>query len=59
MKISIMFKTPDATHYALEDVADIEQREEVEEKLKKWIKDKECVRLEYDTEEDTLIVKKQ
>jgi hypothetical protein len=55
MRLIIGFKTPDAIHYALEDATNDEgealtdeEREEAEEKLRKWIQYGECVTVEFD-----------
>jgi hypothetical protein len=50
MKVRIFFKTPDAVDYALEDIEDEDEKEEVKQQLSKYIKYEECVTLELDTE---------
>lgn len=52
MKICITFKNPDAVDYALEDIPR-EEREEVKEKLSKWITYNEYVTIEFDLDNNT------
>ena len=70
MRLSIGFKTPDAIHHALEEYRDYsgdsddgeelteEEREEIREKLEKWIRYNECVTIEFDLDNMTATVVK-
>jgi len=48
-KLQIGFKTPDAVHYALEDL-DEEERDAAEGAAAKWVKYGEYCTIEIDTE---------
>lgn len=55
MKIRIQFKTPDATHYALEDVPE-EMKSEAEDLINRFVRYDEYLTVEFDTEANTAIV---
>jgi hypothetical protein len=56
MTFSITFKTPDAMDYALKDIEDEDEREEVKKFLSKFIKYSECITVEFDTKAKTATV---
>lgn len=58
MKFTVTFKTPDATHYAMENIPE-DQQDEAEALLKKFVKYDEYVNIEFDTEAGTATVKPQ
>lgn len=49
MKFNISFKTPDAAHYALQDIDD-EHKDKAEEIIGKFVRYGEYVDIEFDTE---------
>jgi len=53
MKIRINFKTPDAVDYALEDIEDEDERENLKEFIAKWVEYGETVCIEFDSCEGT------
>jgi hypothetical protein len=55
MKIKLHFKTPDALHYAMEDLTS-EEKDAMEELASRWIQYQECVTVEIDTEKETCVV---
>jgi hypothetical protein len=57
MKFTVHFKTPDALDYALEDIADEEEREKARDFASRWIQWGESVSIEFDTEEQTAKVR--
>ncbi len=56
MKIQLTFKTPDVIDYALENIEDKAEKEDITYELNKWIKYGEYAYLEYDTETKKMIV---
>lgn len=59
MKIYITMKTPDAAEYALQDLdLDPNDKEDVAERINKWFKYGELLTVEFDTDNNTMIVVK-
>lgn len=55
MKFTVTFKTPDAVHYATEDM-DEDQRAEAQRVASLFVKYGEVVRIEFDTDKETATV---
>ena len=61
MKIKISFRDPDALWYALEDQnidPNSEYGEKIQNRISKWFEYGEYVHLVYDTEADTMEIKR-
>lgn len=73
MKISLTFKTPDVCHHAAENLVggddDEDEKEqdnrikEVEVEIKRllypWVRNGECVTIDFDTDDGTAVVRKK
>lgn len=57
MKINLTFKTPDCLDAVDEQVEDKDECVRIKDRLKKWIEYEEYVRLIYDTDTDTCVVR--
>ncbi len=60
MKVEVMFKTPDAVDYAIEEIVEDHGGtigDAVKESLSKWIRYGEVITIEFDTKAGTAIVK--
>ena len=58
MKIRLVFKTPDVIEAFVneQDIRDVDEKQDIAEACKPWVKYGECITVEIDTDKHTCVV---